>query len=63
MVNKSHIYRNKFVPTRLIEFVGQDKGDWKFRYLDEEFKEIFFAISRQEVGKYWERVKNNENKN
>jgi len=47
------IYKNKY-SSELIEFVGMDHGDYKFRYVGADFLTAFFSMSRQELDKYWE---------
>jgi hypothetical protein len=51
------LYKNKY-SSELIQFVGLDHGDYKFRYIEPELSTVFFSLSKSELDKYWEEEEN-----
>ena len=39
--------------SELIEFVGLNTHEYVFRYVGDEFKNVFFHVPKAEVEKYW----------
>lgn len=54
-----HLYKHRFT-NETIEFVGLSNHDLTFRYLGEEFKEIFFSLSKEIVKRYYVEFPKNE---
>lgn len=52
-----HLYKHR-LNSEIIEFVGLSNHDLQFRYLGEEFKEVFFSLSKETLKRYYVKVKN-----
>jgi hypothetical protein len=60
ILNKSsdHLYRHRIYTNDVIEFVGINSGDEiVYRYIGEEFKDVFLSLKKCEFKKNYERIK------
>jgi hypothetical protein len=53
-----HLYKNRLT-NETIEFVGLSNHDLQFRYLGEEFKEVFFSLSKETLKIYYVKLPKN----
>lgn len=51
-----HLYQHRVFKSEVIEFTGLSNHDLVFRYLGDDFKNVFFSLTKAELKKHWQKL-------